>query len=107
MRYFFLATLFVIFKLNFAFSQTTKEFLDEYEDLVIVYEQLSEKDPLCTEDLTKVSLELMPKLSSFSQKATNMQASFSGDDLERYIEITQKFQNSMMKLSPKMQNVTC
>jgi len=102
----FIPAVLLMFLCPAAFATEMAEFLDDYDEIVTIYEELANKDAICAEDNLKILTELMPKLNSFSQKAATVQGSFSSDELERYMEIAQRFSGSMMKLATKPQG-TC
>jgi hypothetical protein len=102
----FLTLLFLLTSFN-AYAASTSDFLDSYEEIVEIYEGYANKSQFCNSDNMDLLTKVMPKLNQFSQEVQTMQGSFSSDDLQRYLAISQKFSASMQKLSSKMQNINC
>jgi len=93
--------------LSFNASANLKEFLDDYENIVSVYEDYANKEKLCTDDMMKLNVEVIPKLMPLSQKAKTLQGQLSPVELKRYMDVMNRYTNALMKLGPKMSNVTC
>jgi len=93
--------------LSFNASANLKEFLDDYENIVSVYEDYANKEKLCTDDMMKLNVEVIPKLMPLSQKAQMLQGQLSPVELKRYMDVMNRYTNALMKLGPKMSNVTC
>ena len=95
---------FTVFKIA---SASMNEFLDDYEEVISVYEEYANKDKLCTADLLKINSEILPKLLPLTQKAQTQSGNFTPDELQRYMKIMARYSTALTKLSPKMQNITC
>jgi hypothetical protein len=111
----FLKNLSKVFVITFFFfapffqtaSASIMEFLDDYEEVVSVYEKYANKDKLCTSDMLKLNTEILPKLMPLMQQVQTQQSNFTSTELQRYMEIMTRYSGAMMKLGPKMENVTC
>jgi len=90
-----------------ALASEMSDFIDDYDEIVVIYEKLADKPAICASDSIQISTELLPKLNAFSQKAAGLQSSFTAGELQRYMEVSQRFSQAMMKLSSKMGNITC
>ena len=97
----------LLFSFQAATASEMSDFIDDYDDIVTIYEKLASKDTICAADSIQITSELLPKLNSFSQKAAGLQSSFTAGELQKYMEVSQRFSQAMIKLSAKMSNITC
>lgn len=88
-------------------SASMTEFLDDYEEVVSIYEEYSNKNSLCSIDALKLNTEILPKIMPLTQTAQTQQGNFTPTELQRYMEIMNRFSNAMMKIAPKLENITC
>ena len=80
--------------------------LDDYEALVVAYEQLTENNPICLSDVTQFNTEALPKLNSF---ASNMQSNstLDAEQMNRLTGLLGRMQAAAMKLSEAEMSTDC
>ena len=103
----FVITLFISVPFFQTASANMTEFLDDYEEVVSVYEKYADKDKLCTSDMLKLNTEILPKLMPLTQQAQAQQNNFTPAEMQRYMEVMTRYSGALMKLGPKMENVDC
>ena len=94
----------VIFQTAFA---STIKFLDKYEEVIVVYEKYANKDKICNSDMLKLNTEILPKLLAVAQEAPKHQNNFTPNEMQRYMKLVTQYSGALLKLGPKMENITC
>ena len=88
-------------------SASMTDFLDDYEEIISVYEEYANKEKLCAADLLELNTEVLPKLMPLAQKAQMQMNDFTPDELQRYMEVMGRYSSVLIQLGPKMENITC
>lgn len=89
-------------------GSSNKEFddvLNAFDEMVVVYESYTKKDPFCIEYLAQINGEVLAKLNDVASKAKKIKESGpepSKEQIDRYIKISKRMSNTMMALSSRM-----
>jgi len=79
--------------------------LDAFSDMVVQYEKVAAKEPLCLSDVNALNINLLPALTRASNETQAVQASGyqpNSAQLQRYLEITGRMQKAMLEFSRRM-----
>lgn len=84
--------------------------LDEYEKMVISFENTSKKEPLCQSDMMNLTLEMLPQLSAMSTEFQQMQTNGNNvnqDDVLKYLTLLNRFNKASMGMNSKVADPSC
>lgn len=98
----FLVTLsFAIGMLNTSWASEYDRMLDQYEEIIVEYEWIANKDPICLEDSMYLISVVTPKLTEMSAtiETIDYDADFPESSLQRYLALTERFQAALMTYS--------
>lgn len=79
--------------------------LDAFSDMVVQYEKVAVKQPLCLSDVNALNINLLPALTRASNETQAVQASGyqpNAAQLQRYLEITGRMQKAMLEFSRRI-----
>ena len=79
-------------------SETSNPTLDALEEVVVIYENFTDKEKLCSSEMMEYLNEVQPKITEkTNQVAAAMQTDpLSAKDTSRYLEINKRMQKAMM-----------
>lgn len=84
--------------------------LDEYEKMIISFENASKKEPLCQSDMMSMTLDMLPQLTAMSAEFQQMQGTgndIKPEDLSKYLLLLNRFNKASMEMSNKVADPTC
>ena len=73
--------------------------ISAYDAIVVQYEELADKDPLCQSDYLEATTKMLPEISRLSSQKPATGASPA--QRQRYLDITMRFQKAMQSLQSK------
>lgn len=84
--------------------------LDEYQKMIVSFENASKKEPLCQSDMMNMTLEMLPQLTAMNAEFQQMQGSgndIKPEDLTKYMTLLNRFNKASMEMSSKTPDPSC
>jgi hypothetical protein len=84
--------------------------LNEYEKMIVSFENASKKEPLCQSDMMNMTLEMLPQLTAMGTEFEKMKSSgndVTPEDLTKYLNLLNRFNKATIEMGSKVADPNC